>query len=296
MDKFDAMRMFVAVVESGGFAAAARRLRCSPAAVTRAVAQLEAELGVSLLTRTTRSVKTTERGAVWAAQCKRILTDIAESESVARGEQSEPRGLLHISAPIAMGGIHVQPVVESLLKSYPSLRIRLSLSDRLAQLVEEELDVAVRIGELADIGLIAIKVGSVRYLLVASPKYLKHRGEPSRAQDLHEHDVIDFESLNPLQEWQFGGKISGIKPRLSVNSAASAIAAAEAGLGITHAFSYQVQHLIDSRRLVPVLPELSKRKVPVHVVYAPNRRASVNVSTFIGEFRSRLRSAAGVEP
>ena len=294
MDKLDAMRMFVAVVDSAGFAAAARKLRCSPAAVTRAVAQLEEELGVSLLTRTTRSVKPTERGATWLISCRRILADIAESERTARDEQSEPHGLIHISAPIAMGSMHVQPVVESLLKSYVNLRVRLSLSDRLAHLVEDEVDVAVRIGELSDSGLVALRIASVRHVLVASPKYLKQRGEPSRLQDLTKHSLIDFESLNPTQGWPFSGTTHRTEPRLSVNSVASAIAAAEAGLGITRALSYQVQQSVDAKRLSIVLPEVSKKATPVHIIYPPNRRASINVSTFITEFRSRLNSAAGV--
>ena len=187
MDRLDAMRIYVAVARLGSFAKAARQLRLSPSVVTRSIAQLEDQLGVTLLTRTTRSVRATDRGEIYLESCQQILEDIDGAERRVRGENAEPRGDLKVAAPIAFGRLHVLPVVNRMLTDHRALSVRLTLSDRNVLLVDEGVDVAVRIGELADSSLIAVKLGAVSRVLVASPAYLARHGAPSSPADLAAH-------------------------------------------------------------------------------------------------------------
>ncbi|MFZ2108325.1 MAG: LysR substrate-binding domain-containing protein [Roseiarcus sp.] len=235
MDRLDAMRIYAAVARLGSFAKAARQLRLSPSVVTRSIAQLEDQLGVTLLTRTTRSVRVTDRGEIYLESCQQILEDIEGAGRRVRGENAEPRGDLKVAAPIAFGRLHVLPVVNRMLTDHRALSVRLTLSDRNALLVDEGVDVAVRIGELADSSLIAVKLGAVSRVLVASPAYLARHGAPSSPADLAALDAIAFESLDATNEWRFSEKAVRLEPRLSVNSADAAIAAAEAGIGIARA-------------------------------------------------------------
>jgi DNA-binding transcriptional LysR family regulator len=296
MDRLDAMRTFVAVAERGSFAEAARQLRLSPAAATRAVAQVEAELGLQLLARTTRSVRLTERGLLYFERCQKILADVDDARSLARGDAAVPRGLLSVSAPVVFGRLHVLPVVEAALKAFPKLTVRLTLADRLVHLVEERIDVAVRIGHLADSALTAVKVGEVRQVLVASPDYLEARGTPGHLQALQDHDLILFEGLSTTDEWRFGGGEGAsvrVSPRLAVSGADAAVLAAERGLGIARALSYQVQEGLAAGRLSLVLTEHAPPPIPVSLVYPTRRIGSPNLRAFVDIAMAELRARLG---
>lgn len=290
MDQFDAMRAFVAVATLGSFAEAARRLRISPSAVTRSVARLEDRLGLTLLNRTTRSVRLTERGQIYLESSRRILEDVEAGERRARGEDAEPRGVLHVAAPIVFGRLHVLPMIGRLLADHPALTVRLTLSDRNVHLVDDGVDVALRIGDLADSSLTAVKLGAVSRVLVASPAYLAARGSPSRPADLEDHALIAFEGLEATDAWRFSSADVRVAPRLAVNSADTAVAAAEAGLGITRALSYQVSSAVQAGRLVPLLQTFAPPAMPVSVVSPARRVASANVAAFVAAARDRLRA------
>lgn len=293
MDRLDAMRVFAAVADRASFAEAARRLRLSPAAVTRAVALLEHQLDVVLLNRTTRSVRLTERGALYLETCKCILSDLEEADRRVRGEDAMPRGTLALAAPIMFGRLHVLPIVTRMLQDHRELAVRLMLSDRLAHLVEEGIDAAVRIGVLADSALLAGKVGEVRRVLVASPDYLATRGTPAIPAALADHDLIAFEDIEPTNSWRFGAAEQTsvrVDPRFAVNTADAAIAAAEAGLGITRTLSYQVQAALAAGRLRLLLERFGPPPLPVNLVYPARRQGMANVAAFLQAAREHFRT------
>ena len=281
MDRFDAMQAFVAVATHGSFAGAARRLHLSPSAVTRAVASLEAQLGKTLLRRTTRSVRLTPHGETYLQNCRSILCELDAAERQVRGEGAEPRGRLTIAAPVLFGRLHVLPVVTGLLKAHPALTVRLTLSDRLAYLVDEGVDVAVRIGALADSALFATRLGEVARVTVASPDYLRARGEPTTPADLAHQDIIGFENVDHTDAWRFGDLSVRVQPRLWLDSAEAAVDAAIAGNGITRALSYQVAASLKSGALQLVLDSFRSAPLPVSAVHSERRDGSPNVSAFI---------------
>lgn len=286
------MRAFVAVATLGSFAEAARQLRVSPSVITRSVADLEARLGLVLLNRTTRSVGLTERGQLFLESCRQVLEDLDDAERRVRGEDAEPRGSLKVAAPIVFGRLHVLPVIARLLKSHRSLAVHLTLSDRNVHLAEEAVDVAVRVGGLADSSMTAIRLGAVSRVLVASPTYLEGRGMPETPDALPGHDIIAFEALDATNEWRFGPntKLVRVEPRLTVNNADAALAAAEAGLGITRALSYQVQASVFAGRLIPLLVAFTPDQVPVSAVYPARRTGSANLGAFIKSARDYFRT------
>jgi DNA-binding transcriptional LysR family regulator len=274
----------------GSFAEAARRLRLSPSVVTRAVAELEDQVGVMLIVRTTRSLRLTERGEIYLQSCRQILEDYDQATRRVRGENTEPRGEMKVAAPVVFGRLHVLPVVNALLDAHPMLSIHLSLSDRNVHLIEEGVDIAVRIGDLADSSLIATKLGEVSRVLVASPAYLARRGRPASLADLSHHDLVAFENMDRRSEWRFGADdlTVRVEPRLVVNSADAAIAAAEAGRGITRALSYQVEAGVRAGRLIVLLQEFAPAALPVSALYPAGRIASANVAAFIKAARARF--------
>jgi DNA-binding transcriptional LysR family regulator len=292
MDQLDAMRAFVSVATLGSFAEAARRRRLSPSAVTRAVAQLEDSLGLTLLTRTTRTVRLTERGQIYLESCRQILEDVDAAGLRARGLDASPRGELRVAASILLGRLHVLPIVEGLLAAHPELAVRLTLSDRNVHLVEDGVDVAVRIGELADSSLISARLGAVSRVLVASPAYLARRGAPQTPAELPDHDLIAFEGLEITDEWRFrpGDAPVRIHPRLAVNSADASLVAAEGGLGIVRALSYQVVEALAAGRLVRVLEPFTPPPLPVSAVYPDRRIPSANVAAFMAAARGYFRA------
>ena len=291
MDRLGAMRVFVTVATLRSFSEAARRLQLSPSVVTRSVAQLEDELRLTLLLRTTRSLRLTERGELYLESCQQILQDVDSAERRVRGEDAAPRGMLKIAAPTMFGRLHVLPIVNRLLRDYGDVTVELALSDRNVHLVEEGIDVAVRIGELADSSLIAVKLGVVSRVVVASPAYLKKRGIAKSPAELTAHDIVAFEGLGATNEWRFrgGGKPVRLAPRLGVNSIDAAIAAAEAGIGMTRALSYQVERAVTAGRLTPVLQQFAPAPSPLHAVYSPRRIASANVAVFIKAARDYFK-------
>ncbi len=286
------MRIFVAVARLGSFAEAARGLRLSPSVVTRSIARLEDQLGLTLITRTTRSLRLTERGEAYLESCQRILEDIERAERRVRGEDAEPRGNLKIAAPVLFGRLHVLPIVNRILSEHRAVSVQLSLSDRNVQLVDEGIDVAVRIGDLADSNLIAVRLGEVSRVLVASPLYLKERGVPSSPAELADHDIIAFEGIGATNEWRFnrGRELVRVEPRLAVNSADAAITAAEAGIGITRTLSYQARASVQAGRLVPILQKFAPPLSPVSAIYPARRTSSANVAAFVKTARDYFKA------
>jgi DNA-binding transcriptional LysR family regulator len=288
MDHLDRLRVFVAVADRASFAEAARSLGVSPTAASRGVAALEDELGVALLRRTTRSVTLTPEGAAYLERARSALEELDDAARSLRGDEAEPRGLLVVTAPVVFGRLHILPIVVRLLRAHARLAVRLTLTDRFSRIVEEGIDVAARIGELADSTLRAARVGQVRRALVASPGYLAARGQPATPADLAGHDLIAFEGLSLNREWRFGPKLGTIvrcEPRLITDSVDAAIAAAIDGAGVTRCLSYQAQPHVASGRLRYVLDAFEPPPWPVQFVYQANRLRSPNVRAFLDEAR-----------
>ena len=294
MDRLHAMTTFVAVVDSNGFARAARKLNLSPAVVTRAVAELEERLGLRLLTRTTRVVRVTDAGARFSEDCRRILADIEEAETAATGTHAAPRGTLTLTAPVLFGQLFVTPILVRYLQRFPEVDSQCLFLDRVVNVVEEGIDVAVRIGELPDSSLQAIRVGRVRRVLVAAPAYLHAHGLPERPEDLALHTIASASGVTPVSEWRFsdGGKplLQRLQPRLRTTTNDSAIAAAVAGLGITRLLSYQVAEHLRSGALQVLLQDFETAPLPVHVVHHEGRRATHKVRAFIDMAVQTLRA------
>ena len=293
MDHLQAIEMFVAVAGEGGFAAAARKLRISPPAVTRGIAALEARLGTALFHRSTRAVALTDAGSVFLGEARRLLAGLAEAERAVRGVQAEPSGQLFLTAPVMFGRLHVLPVVDVLLTGHHDLAVRMMLIDRNVRIVEEGIDVAVRIGSLADSSLKAVRVGAVRQVLVASPAYIARRGAPTTLAELAAHDVIGMEGPRTANEWSFasGRWRAERRPRLIVNTVDATLAAAEAGRGIANLLSYQVADALDGGRLVSLLPDEAPPPLPVHLLFEPLRAALPSVRLFVDAMKGRMRMA-----
>jgi DNA-binding transcriptional LysR family regulator len=282
MDRIDAMQAFVAVADSQGFAPAARKLGLSPSGVTRLIAALEERLGARLLQRTTRSVTLTDVGTRYLERVRRILADVEEAESSAEGERTRPSGRLTVSAPIGFGRLHVSPVMSRYLARYPEVAGELRLSDRMINLVEDGVDLAVRIGHLPDSTLVARHVGEMRRIIVASNAYLKRRGEPKTPQAIAAHDTIQF---GAAPDWRFvedGREVRVLPtPRFTTNSADAAIQYAEQGGGLTRVMAYQGAEALKRGRLKIVLAKFEQPAVPVHIVYPTSRLLSAKVRAFI---------------
>jgi DNA-binding transcriptional LysR family regulator len=294
MDRLQAMTAFVAVVDSGGFASAARKLSLSPPVVTRAVAELEQRLGLRLLTRTTRVVRVTDAGARFAEDCRRLLAEIDAAETAAAGAHASPRGTLTLTAPVLFGQLYVTPILVRYLQQFPEVDAQCLFLDRIVNVVEEGVDVAVRIGELPDSSLQATRVGRVRRVLVAAPAYLKTHGVPRRPEDLAGHTLAAASGVNPVSEWRFSdaGKplLQRLQPRLRTTTNDSAIAAAVGGLGITRLLSYQVAEHLRRGTLQVVLPDFEGAPLPVHVVHHEGRRATQKVRAFVDLAVEALRA------
>jgi DNA-binding transcriptional LysR family regulator len=294
MDRLQAMTAFVTVVDCGGFASAARKLELSPPVVTRAVAELEDRLGLRLLTRTTRVVRVTEAGARFADDCRRILAEIDDAEVLASGTHAAARGTLVLTAPVLFGHLYVMPILVDYLQQCPEVDAQCLFLDRIVNLDEEGVDVAIRIGELPDSSMQAVKVGRVRRVLVASPDYLQAHGVPSSPLDLTRHTLISSGSAAPEVDWQFADddKTSTLhlRTRLRTTSNDAAIAAATAGFGITRLLSYQVAEPVRLGKLQIVLPAAETAALPIHVVHREGRRATQKVRGFIDLAVDTLRA------
>lgn len=297
MDRFNAMNIFVRVAEEQGFAAAARSLNISPAAVTRTIAQLEQIIGARLLVRTTRSVTLTDAGVRYLADCKRLLSDLKEVEAAAGGAYAKPSGMLTITAPVQFGQMHVAPIVGQYLDAYPDMRARLLLFDRIVNIVEEGIDLAVRIGELADSTLSAVRIGQVSQTVCASPEYFARHGMPKTPSDLAAHRIAATTGSSARLDWQFkspdgSGRKINVSPdaRWQTNSIEAARNAALDGWGIVRMLSYQAAPFIDDGRLVAVLEDCALEPVPIHLVHPEGRNAPAKVRAFIDMAAEKLRA------
>ena len=285
MDRIDAMQAFVAVADLQGFAPAARKLGLSPSAITRLIAALEERLGARLLQRTTRQVTLTDAGSRYLERARRILADVEEAESAIEGERTRPEGRLVISAPFGFGRMHVSPVVTAYLKRYPDVGADLRLSDRRINLVEDGVDLAVRIGHLPDSTLVARHVGQMRRIIVAAPAYLKARGEPKHPAEIPSHDTIEFGAMTSGPDWRFQDAGEDIRititPRFTTNSSDAAVQYAEQGGGLTRVMFYQAAESLKAGRVKIVLASFEHPAVPIHIVYPTSRLLSAKVRTFI---------------
>ena len=294
MDRLHLIEVLVAVVDAQGLASAARKLRISPPAVTRAINELEAHLGVRLLTRSTRSVRVTEAGAAYAESCRRILADLAEADDSASDVQGVPRGLLTITAPVLFGSMHVMPIVTEFLQRHPGVNASCWFFDRVVNMLEEGVDVGVRIGALPDSSLQAIRVGSMRVVICAAPSYLDSQGTPLCPGDIDNHITIAVGSATSESEWHFreGGELKTIRlqPRLRTISSDSAVTAAVNGFGLANLLYYKVADHVKEGKLATVLGDYEPIALPVHVVHREGRHASKKSRAFIDLAVERLRA------
>jgi DNA-binding transcriptional LysR family regulator len=298
MDRFHSMQIFIAVADTEGFASAARKLYMSPPAVTRTISALEDHLGVLLFHRTTRQVKLTDAGIRFLEDCRRILADLDEAEDSVAGAHRVPRGKLFITASSRFGCLHVAPLLIEFLERYPEISMQTLFVDRVVNLIDEGLDVAIRIGDLPDSTLTAIRVGSVRRVICASPEYLDARGIPQAPEDIAAHNIVQFSSLASKTEWHFKGSEGEItvpfSTRLTVNTADVAIAAAVAGCGLTLVLSYMITQEVVSGKLKIVLADYENASLPVHVVYQEGRKAAAKVRAFVDFAVDRLRAQTSI--
>jgi DNA-binding transcriptional LysR family regulator len=289
------MSILLAVVEAGSLSAAARRLGTPLATVSRKVSELERHLKTRLLTRSSRQITLTEVGRSYVAACKRILEDVGEAERAASGEYSAPKGELIVTAPIVFGRLHVLPIVVAFLGEYPEIDLRIALADRVANLLEDHVDLAVRIGTLPDSSLVATRLGSIRRVVCGSPAYFDERGMPARPDDLRSHDCITFEGLMSPRVWTFAkGRADLAVPvhsRLVVNTAEAAIDAAVAGAGVARVLSYQIAAATRAGTLVVALQEFEPTPWPVSLVYPGQGPLPLKLRAFLDFAAPRLRAA-----
>ena len=297
-DRLDTVAIFVAVAEQQSFAEAARQLSRSPASITRAVAALEQRLQTRLFNRTTRSVALTDAGARYLGSCRRLISAYDELEAVNLGERIQPQGWINVTAPTMFGRLHLLPIVQSFLAQYPQVDIRLLLLDRVVSLVDEGLDLGVRIGQLPDSSLRAIRVGQVRRVVCATPEYIARHGVPATPRELRNHSIVACTAVTPIPDrWSFhgpsGASSVAITPRLVVNTTAAAVDAALDGLGLTCILSYQAEPHAAAGRLQTVLAEYEPPAAPIHIVHPEGRHLPSKVRLFLDHAAGALRAKFG---
>jgi DNA-binding transcriptional LysR family regulator len=296
VDRLDAMKVFVTALDEGSLAGAGRKLRRSPAAVSRAIAFLEEHVGTELLHRTTRSIKLSEAGERYAAACRRVLIDLEEADVMAAGERSAPRGTLTVTATAFAGETILSPIIDAFLDAYPGVSVRLYLLDRFVNLIDEGIDVALRIAHLSDSSLVATRVGEVRRVVAAAPRYLAQNPRITEPADLAKHQIITFADLG-IDSWSFppvnGSSVPhmvNFTPRLIVNSIRGAIVSAVNGRGVTRVLSYHIPKEVRDGSLEIVLKNHEPPPLPVHLI-APHGRLTVpKVRAFVDMALPRLRS------
>ena len=300
MDRLEAMTILLGVVDSGSFSAAGRALGMPLATVSRKVRELEAHLGTRLLLRTTRKVALTDAGAVYVASARRILEQIGEAERAAAGEFHAPRGELVVTAPVLLGRLHILPVVADFLAAYPEIDVRLLLSDRNLHLLDDHVDMAVRIGALPDSGMVATRVGAMRTVVCASPGLLAGHGVPKRPEDLSALPCVSFDFPSPASAWPFRRKDAvaitevPIRPRLRVTTAEAAVWAAVRGVGVTRVLHYQCGGAVRDGSLAIILADFEPPPLPVHLLHAGQGALPSKTRVFLdfaaGRLRERLAS------
>jgi len=295
MDRFDAIRTLLAAVDGGSLSAASRKLGVPLPTVSRQVSELEARLRTQLVIRTNRKLLLTDAGSAFVAAGRRVLEELEEAERAAAGEYRIPRGDLLVTAPIMFGKLHVTPVVLAFLAAYPEVNVRVVLFDHVIDLVENHVDVAVRIGHLPDSGLVAARIGEIHWVICASPAYLSTRGTPVAPDDLAQHDCIGFEGLQMVRTWPFGrgtnAKTVAIRPRFAANTADAIIEAAIAGIGIARLTSYQAAGAIRDGRLVSLLRGYSPEPLPVHLVHTGPPLVPLKMRAFLDFASPRLKAS-----
>jgi DNA-binding transcriptional LysR family regulator len=297
VDRLESMSVFVAVVAAGSFSAASRQLRMPLPTVSRKVAEIESHLNAKLLVRSTRKLVLTEAGQAYVEDCRRILEAVTEAERDASGQYNAPQGELSITAPIVFGRLHVVPVVTDFLRAYARVDARLLLIDRPLSLIEDRLDLAVRVGPLPDSRLVASKVGQIRRVVCASPGYLEERGTPKTPQDLLKHECVTFAGLADAGSWTFRDhEVVRVRSRLTTSTAEAAIDATLAGIGLTCTLSYQIAESVKAGRLVVVLRKFEPAPLPVSLLYVHASRITAKLRAFVDfaapRLRARLTSAA----
>jgi DNA-binding transcriptional LysR family regulator len=290
MDRLESMSVFVAVASLGSFSAASRQLRMPLPTVSRKVSDLESHLKAKLFVRSTRKLTLTEVGHSYLLACKRVLDDVDEAERGASGQYNAPRGELGVTAPIVFGRLHVLPVVTEFLETHPQVDVRMVLSDRALNLMDDHLDLAVRIGSLPDSSLVAAQIGRIRNVVCASPAYLNQHGTPKLPEDLAAHACVTFTGVAETDLWSFGADLRiRVRSRLAVNTAESAIDAAIASVGLTRVLSYQVADAVKAGKLVVVLKKFEAQPLPASLVYVQERRLTAKLRAFLDFATPRLR-------
>ena len=294
MDRLEAMSVIVAVTETGSFSAASRRLRTPVATVSRKVAELEARLQAQLFQRSSRQMMLTDAGRSYIEACKRIIEQVDDAERAVSGEYRIPKGDLAVTAPWGLGHMHLVPIVVEFLDAYPEIAVRLVLTDRVVNTVEENVDVSIRIGALPDSSMIASRIGSVRMVLCASPAYLAARGLPKEPADLRDHDCISVDSSAAQRAWKFakGNReiAAPIRSRLTVNDSEAAIDAAIAGAGIARVMSYKMEAARRAGTLVVMLEDFELEPLPLHIVYAERKPVPLKLRAFLNWVTPRLKA------
>jgi DNA-binding transcriptional LysR family regulator len=294
MNQLHLITVFVAVVDTQGLAGAARKLNMSPPAVTRAINDLEAHLGLRLLTRTTRTVRVTDAGERYVQDCRRILAELQDADESVRGMHLAPRGRLTITAPVLFGSQYVTPIVTEYLSRYPQVSVSCLFLDRVVNLLEEGVDAAIRIGELPDSSMQAIALGHVRRVICASPDYLERHGTPQVPDDLQAHTIVSVGGQTPATDWRLlhHGMPRSVRlhARLTTTTNDSALTAAVEGFGLTRLLSYQAQAHLGTGKLLAVLTEYEPSPLPIHVVHRQGQQAPQRVRAFLDLAIERLRA------
>lgn len=294
LDRFEAMMILVAVADGGSLSEASRKLKIPLASVSRKVSELEAHLNVKLLTRTTRALEFTDSGRSYVALCRRILDDVQEAERTVTGEYTSPKGLLTMTAPVVFGRLHIVPIVAQFLKAYPEVDVQLALTDSSLDLLEEKMDLALRIGELPSSSLVASRIGQIRQVTCASPGYLKENGRPKVPSDLKGHDCITIAALGSSTKWEYSGRKDKvaipIHSRLEVTTSEAGLDAASLGAGITRALSYQVAGFKKKEKLEIILEDFEPEPWPVHLVHPSGRIVPLKLRAFLDFATPRLKS------
>ena len=297
MDKLQALSVFVAVAEAESFAGGARTMGISAPSATRGVNELEESLGAHLFTRTTRVVRLTDIGQTYLEEVRGILADLDAANDAVSGAVGRPKGMLRLTSPVEFGRIHVAPILAEYLDHYPDVTASLLAVDRVTNLVEEGLDIGVRIGQLPSSELVAVKVGQVRNMICGSPDYFEKYGIPQTPKDLVNHKIVSSPVMSSQTIWRFGksgDRTVKVPPRLTVSSVATANSLARSGWGLTGAFSYQIDADLKSGALQAVLEEYEPEPIPIHLVHHEGRRVSIKVRSFLDFARDRLRQSSGL--
>ena len=297
MDRFEAMQVFCKVVEIGSFAGAAERLDMSTSAVSRQVAQLEALLDARLLNRTTRRISLTENGRAYYERCLQLLADLEETEEMVGTHTSSPRGTLRLTAPISFGASHLAPALGEYARLHPAMKFDVALADRAVDLIEDGLDLAIRVGYLGSQNLVARQIGSTRILLCASPAYLASHGTPTKPEDLARHDCLTYAYASNSNQWSFehsreGSRQIRVGGSIHANNGSLLGELAAAGLGITHAPDFILGPLVAQGRLVQLLPDWQTRVLPISAVYPSRKHLSAKVRSFVSFMEEWLARAA----